>query len=232
MRIRFVLICLCVGVSLLPAQEATPRPDPGIHAREIAAFAKRKPVTGGIVFTGSSSIRLWPHMADDFPGLPVVNQGFGGSVANDLIVYFDTVVARHEPKVIVTYTGSNDLNFNLTVNEAFADYTRFLTMAHERFPEARAIVTSVKIAPARADQVPKVAALNNLLEKWCGDKEWARFIDCTRYLEDGNGQPDESLFRKDRLHLNPVGYAHWLILLDPVVREEWNRTNELATRRP
>ena len=220
---RRLIITVLAGTSVF-ASEPTPRPDPARLAGEIAAFEKREPVKGGIVFTGSSSIRLWSRLKEDFPGLPVVNQGFGGSVANDLIVYFDTVVARHEPKVIVAYTGSNDIDKQLTVDEAFGDYTRFLNMAHERFPETRVIVTSVKVAPVRAGEIPGVHALNDKLESWCGDKPWVRFLECTRYLEDQNGKPIESLFRADQLHLNPVGYAHWLIALDPVLREEWGKS--------
>src|SRR5512138_3658087 len=37
-----------------------------------AADALRPPAPGGIVFVGSSTIRLWPGLATDFPGLPVV----------------------------------------------------------------------------------------------------------------------------------------------------------------
>jgi hypothetical protein len=36
------------------------------------------PPAGGIVFVGSSSIRMWRSLESDFPGLPVLNRGFGG----------------------------------------------------------------------------------------------------------------------------------------------------------
>src|SRR5687768_7551290 len=55
----------------------------GRFAAEIAAFeaADRhtQPAPGGVLFVGSSSIRLWPSLADDFRGVPVVQRGFGGS---------------------------------------------------------------------------------------------------------------------------------------------------------
>jgi hypothetical protein len=38
------------------------------------------PPKGGIIFTGSSSIRMWTSLKEDFPGLPVLNRGFGGSM--------------------------------------------------------------------------------------------------------------------------------------------------------
>ncbi len=203
------------------ASGPTPRPDPQRFAGEIAAFSNQPPEKGGIVFTGSSSIRLWTHLKEDFPGLPVVNRGFGGCVSNDLIVYFDTIVGRHDPKLIVTYCGSNDIEKKLSVSEAFDDYTAFLNLAHQRCPAARVILTSVKIAPRRALQIPQVNELNQRLSDWSKDKRWLRFLDCTSYLADSRDQPIATFFRDDHLHLNDSGYARWKEILEPVVREEW-----------
>jgi hypothetical protein len=51
---------------------------------EIAAYeAQPASAPGGIVFTGSSSIRLWTTLAGDFPAHRVLNRGFGGSELRD-----------------------------------------------------------------------------------------------------------------------------------------------------
>lgn len=218
-----ILLVSLFGLSLSMGQELVQRHDPALFAKEIAAFAQQEPEKGGIVFTGSSSIRLWSDLKEDFPGLPVVNRGFGGSIANDLIVYFDTIVARHEPKMIVTYTGGNEIHERLTVREAFADYTKFLTMSHERFPSARIILTSVKVAPVRVLEAPQVRELNVLLKTWCTDKDWLRFVDCTTYLCDADQAPIATFFREDQLHLSAAGYEKWQAILDPILREEWEK---------
>ncbi len=214
-------IILAFGIHGALAQQITPRPNPARFVGEITAFAKQDPEKGGIVFTGSSSIRLWPRLKEDFSGLPVVNCGFGGSVANDLIVFFETIVTRHEPKLVVTYTGGNDLNEKLSVEEALDDYTKFLNMVHDRFPATHVIITSVKIAPRRVLQIPSVHALNQQLAAWCSGKDWVRFLDCTSCLADASGQPTPSNYAEDRLHLSTEGYAKWQSILDPVLREEW-----------
>ncbi len=206
------------------ALEATPRPDPQRFAGEIAAFSKREPVKGGIVFAGSSSIRMWPRLKQDFPDLPIVNHGFGGCVSNDLIVYFDPVVAREEPRLLVIYSG-NDLDKNLRVEEAFHDYTRFIDMARERFPKLRVIVNSVKIAASRAHEIPRVHELNGRLEAWAADREWVRYLDSSSYLADAAGQPIPDYYQQDQLHLSPAGYVKWKEILDPVLREEWAKAN-------
>lgn len=214
------LLIFSLGISSALALEPTPRPDPARFAGEIAAFAEQEPKKGGIVFTGSSSIRLWKTLKEDFPDLPIINRGFGGAVSNDLVVYFDTIVARHEPKLIVAYSG-NDVARKLTVQEALDDITRFLNMTHERFPKARVILNSVKIAPKRALQTPQVKELNERLQAWSADKDWLRFLDSTSYLADAQGQPVPDYFVGDHLHLNAAGYAKWQAILDPVLREEW-----------
>jgi lysophospholipase L1-like esterase len=216
------LILASLGLQFVSAQEiATPRPKPERFAKDIAAFAAQEPEKGGIVFTGSSSIKLWTKLKEDFPDLPVVNRGFGGSVANDLIVYADTVVFRHEPKLVVTYTGGNDINAKLSVQEAFDDYTKFLTLVHEKLPKTKVILTSVKIGTKRILQTPQVLELNRRLESWAKDKSWVRYLDCTSYLADADGKPIREYYRDDLLHLSPLGYAKWKAILDPVLREEW-----------
>src|SRR4026208_83224 len=99
MQIRLAL--LLVALLLAPAQApaptpASPAPDgaapaprgPGpprceadIHAFEAEDMAAPPP-KGGIIFTGSSSIRMWTSLKEDFPGLPVLNRGFGGPVVS------------------------------------------------------------------------------------------------------------------------------------------------------
>ncbi len=47
---------------------------------------------GGMVFYGSSSIRLWTTLAEDFSGLPVINLGFGGSTLAACSWFFTRLV--------------------------------------------------------------------------------------------------------------------------------------------
>ncbi|WP_009961726.1 GDSL-type esterase/lipase family protein [Verrucomicrobium spinosum] len=211
---------------------ATPgkRPDPARFEKDLAKFDaefKAKPVKGGIVFTGSSSIRLW-KTEEAFPNLPVLNRGFGGSVANDLVVHAERVVLRYEPKVLVVYTGSNDLNAKLNPEEVLADYTAFLNLVHEKLPDCRIVINSVKISELRLKQIPAVKQLNSLLQAWCEGKNWVRWLESMNYLMDEKGLPKNELFRKDKLHLNEAGYAKWNEIIEPVIKEEWTKAGGKA----
>jgi hypothetical protein len=87
--------------------------DPARFEAEIRAFeaADRTspPPFGGIVFIGSSSIKNWTDVAADFPGVPVLNRGFGGSTLADVVYYADRILLPYRPRLVVLYAGDNNL---------------------------------------------------------------------------------------------------------------------------
>ena len=56
------------------------------------------------VFVGSSSIVGW-DTGDRFPGMPLINRGFGGSQMSDLVHYVEETVLRYAPRTVVVYEG-------------------------------------------------------------------------------------------------------------------------------
>src|SRR5436305_13430653 len=69
---------------------------------EIAAFEAsdrtNPPPKDCIVFVGSSSIRMWSSLKSDFPGLPVVNRGFGGSELADSVHFANRIIVPYRPR--------------------------------------------------------------------------------------------------------------------------------------
>src|SRR5438552_17398794 len=70
------------AIATSPGQDqAQPR-----YAKEIAAFEEadrlNPPPRNAVLFVGGSSILLW-DLSRSFPGLPVINRGFGGSHVED-----------------------------------------------------------------------------------------------------------------------------------------------------
>ena len=87
--------------------------EPAIQKFE-AEDKQTPPVKGGIVFIGASSIVRWTNLAESFPGLKVVNRGFGGSELAESVKYASRVVVPHAPRIVVLYAGENDLNRGVT----------------------------------------------------------------------------------------------------------------------
>src|SRR5688572_26948363 len=123
-------------------QIAAPAP-PGLDLAkweaEIRAFeeADRQsfPSPGGIVFTGSSSIRLWKTLAADFAGLPVLNRGFGGSQIREVTAFADRMVIPYRPRLIVFYCGSNDVVSGRAVPDVVGDLQAFVRKIHAALPQ-------------------------------------------------------------------------------------------------
>ena len=93
--------------------------------KEIAAYEaadqKNPPSKGGALFIGSSTIRLWKTLADDFSGHKVVNRGFGGSEIVDSTHFADRLIFPHEPRQIFLRAGGNDIHAGRTPREVAAD---------------------------------------------------------------------------------------------------------------
>src|SRR5580658_3408754 len=108
----FLLFCLGLSAAAGPVAATHP------FENEIAAFdAAEKtnpPPQNAILFVGSSMIRKWTTLAQDFPGHKVINRGFGGSQLSDSIYYFDRIVLPCKPRMIVLYAGSNDIDSGKT----------------------------------------------------------------------------------------------------------------------
>ena len=62
-----------------------PAPNFARFEKEIAAFEESDraspPPTGAVLFIGASRVRLWSHLAEEFPDVPILNRAFGGSDA-------------------------------------------------------------------------------------------------------------------------------------------------------
>lgn len=73
-----------------------------------------------VAFYGSSSIHLWESLPQDFPEVPLVNLGFGGSTLRDCAALCDRLVVPWRPTALVVYAGDNDLGEGSTAPEVAA----------------------------------------------------------------------------------------------------------------
>ena len=65
-----------------------------------------------VVFTGSSSIRMWNDVQTYFPEYNVINNGFGGSHFSDLLHFYNEMIVKPLPEILFIYEGDNDLASN------------------------------------------------------------------------------------------------------------------------
>lgn len=197
-------------------------PDPNRFAAELRAFAewdsKNAAPAAPVLFVGSSSIRLW-RTHESFPDLPVLNRGFGGSHISDVIACAERMVLPYRPRVIVFYSGNNDIASGKSAQRVLADYQRSVKLIHARQPQVRVILLAINPSRARWKYWPEVKKANELIAEFCRSDSRLRFADGSPVFLGADGQPDSSLFVSDQLHLNAKGYAAWTKALDPVLRQ-------------
>jgi lysophospholipase L1-like esterase len=218
MRRIFIGFLLAAGVL-----KAAPDAAPARFADEIAAFdaadLKSPPEKGGIVFTGSSSIRML-NIPKVFPGLKALNRGFGGSEISDVNHYIDECVLRYEPKLVIFYCGDNDLWSHKTPDQVEKDFTEFRTRLFIHCPKAKLVVMGVRPTPSRVSIVDAQTDLNRRFERAAKeDRHHIAYVagSCDRYLG-SDGKPVPGLFLADGLHMNDAGYAIWKELLTPYIQ--------------
>ena len=186
--------------------------------RFAAEDAARPPPRGPVVFTGSSSIRMWDRLAEDFPGVPVLNRGFGGSQLRDAVWYADQVAIRYRPRLVVLYAGDNDLNAGRSPEQVLADFRAFVARIRRDLPHVPIVYIAIKPSPARAQLLSRMRAANALIRAEAARAARVEFIDVFTPMLGADGQPRPDLFLEDRLHMNRAGYDLWRRLVGPSLR--------------
>jgi lysophospholipase L1-like esterase len=176
------------------------------------------PAPGGIVFVGSSSIRLWRSLESDFPGLPVLNRGFGGSTFPEAIHYLSRIVLPYRPRTIVVYEGDNDLTFGWGSRQVADDYRTFVRMVRDSLPAAKIVFIGIKPSPSRWKLVDEQREANRLVRAIVARDTLQSYVDVFTPMLGANGRPQPELFVDDSLHMTPAGYAIWRKQVAPHVQ--------------
>ncbi len=178
--------------------------------------------SGGIMFLGSSSIRMWRSLQDDFADYPAYNLGFGGSQTSDVLYYFEDLVIPYNPSLILFYEGDNDLASGKTVNHVFRDFKKFHELVNQELPRTRVGFISVKPSPSRWHLRKEYEKLNEKIYYYSLKKENLTFIDIYTPMIEKFGRPDPSLFLEDSLHMTPKGYEIWENKIRPFIEKEYS----------
>jgi lysophospholipase L1-like esterase len=214
-----VLICLVLGTLTGWAQQ--PAAAPNKWEAEIQKFEEadrqHPPAKNGVVFVGSSSIRMWQALAEDFPGVNVLNRGFGGSQLADSTYFADRVVTPYQPRMILLYAGDNDLAAGKTPPQVLADYQAFVQRVRAKLPQVKIAFISIKPSLARLKLMDQMRTANALVREYSAKQKNLLFVDVFTPMLDEAGQPRPELFIKDGLHMNREGYAIWRKVIAPVL---------------
>lgn len=222
----------CLTASVSAQQTGTPQAPAAVEQvkkapfeSEIAAFEtadrQNPPPTGAVLFLGSSSIRLWTTLPQDFPELKVINRGFGGSEIADSVRYASRIVLPYKPRMIVFYAGGNDINGGKTPETVLKDFKAFVREVRKSLPQTRVVFISMNPAVSRWKKEAQFVEANRLIEEYVRTAAQKgrplTFLDSHSKLLSATGEARPEIYRADGLHLNSKGYELWTAILRPQI---------------
>ena len=192
-----------------------------IHAFE-EADRLHPPEAGAILFTGSSSIRLWRTLERDMAPLRALNRGFGGCHLAHVNHYIERVVLSYRPRAVVLYAGENDLGWlsRKTPETVLEDFKRFVATVQEKLPDTRVYFLAIKRSSFRRGRWAAMNEANRLVRGFAGGREGVAFIDTVGPMLDAKGDPHPEYLPWYRLHLTAKGYELWASILRPVLEAD------------
>lgn len=180
------------------------------EVRSLEKRNERERAYPGIIFYGSSSLRLWDTLEEDFSDRKVTNLAFGGSTLAACVWFFERIMAGYKPKMLIVYAGDNDLGDGRNPEEIFIFFQQLVVKASLILGEIPCFFISLKPSISRWHMADQFKYTNNLIEseiiKLNGN--W-KFIDVFKKMLDKSGNPNPDYYNQDGLHLSRAGYLLW-----------------------
>jgi lysophospholipase L1-like esterase len=212
---RNLFIIFILSLAYVKAQ------DPLRFKEEVSLIQKKydtlwEPSKETIVFTGSSSVRVWNDLQDRFPAVQIVNTGFGGSEASDLLAYADDLILKYKPRKVFIYEGDNDLNSNKKPRSVMSDIKSIISRIRADQPTTKIVLIAVKPSIARWHLKRHYKRLNRKMKGLAKKEDQLAFADVWRPMLQGR-KVKQDIFIKDGLHMNSKGYDIWYTILKPYI---------------
>lgn len=195
-------------------EEATEKWNGDIRKLE-AKDTEEKDPEGGILFIGSSSIRLWDTIHEDMAPYPAIQRGYGGAKFSDAAVFAERLILPHTFRAMVLFLG-NDVRGKADDAEPGQVVEWFLHMANvawTKLPDAPVFCIEITPTGSRWDVWPEIQKVNAALKKACEGDPRLHYIPTASAYLNAEGEPRPELFREDRLHQTPAGYQLWAAII-------------------
>ncbi len=216
---------------LIGAPNPTPANPFESEVNALEAKLSQSPISSSpVVFYGSSSIRLWKSLQQDFSGYAVLNCGFGGSRLTDCVRYANRLVLPRKPAAIVIYAGDNDLASGVAPEKVFQSFTQLFSIFRTYSPSIPIAFVSVKPSPARMIFLENILKFNRLVENFLNTQPETEYIDVCSDMLGQDRKPIQSLFVSDQIHLSPAGYQILRKEIGEFLHQDCNRSRASRTQ--
>ncbi len=176
----------------------------------------------GVLFYGSSFFTVWGYegakeqMAGASGGrLSVVNHGFGGATADQLLYYYPRMVTPYAPRAMVIRSGVNDIKgAGLSGKEAWDCTERLCEWFLADYPGGPlAVIGCFDYESCPEDKRAGMAQYNEYARAYAAATNGAcRYLDLNPLVyasaaDIGTYRNFRDIFSEDKLHLTPAGYT-------------------------
>ena len=234
MRYLFFIIFLFFSCSPLKKYELTGKKWED-EIKKLEVLDKKETYSNqAVLFIGSSSIRLWKSIEEDLDTYEPIKRGYGGAHYYDIIHFTNRLVSPHKVKAIAIFvandiTGKENGINNQTVNRDLSPkevlrlvkfVTKEIRKSHEKVP-----IFFIETTPTskRWKVWDKISKANDLIENYTSKSENLYYINTRSFYIGSDGMPNNSLFVKDKLHLNREGYKLW----GKIIKENFDKNLSL-----
>ncbi|APA65249.1 SGNH/GDSL hydrolase family protein [Maribacter sp. 1_2014MBL_MicDiv] len=171
-----------------------------------------------IVFTGSSSVRLWRKLQEEFPDHQIINSGFGGSQASDLLYFIDELILSYNPKKVFIYEGDNDLWAKKRPADVLDTTADIIRRIKAKNSSTQVILISAKPSISRWKIRGKYKRLNRKMERFTQDDPNLFYVDVWKPMLNKRKLKTD-IFIEDGLHMNQKGYDIWYAAMKDLVNQ-------------
>lgn len=201
-------LILMIGLSLQASAQ-----DPLRFQKEVDQIHEKYPShiqrNDLILFTGSSSIKMWKDLSQYFPDHEIINAGFGGSQTFELLHYVNELIIDYKPKKVFIYEGDNDISSGKSSTEIILTMHELVGIIHEALPETDILLISAKPSISRWHLKEEYMDLNQYLDEYSQLFDYVEFVNIWDTMLDAEGNPRTEIFLEDKLHMNKAGYDLW-----------------------
>lgn len=229
----FVVLLSAVTAGIAEDRFALPASEEGLPGegalRRYEGYVNRWPVfrrawaeevkdkQGTVVFLGDSITQGWgADFKGNFEGVKLANRGIGGDTTRGMLIRLEEDVLALNPSAIVLLLGTNDIEVAIAPDAIGRNFEKIIAAIKKHSTEVPIVLCRMfPSSPEKDRPAETIQKVNALYEAAVKNDSQVTVLDTwTLYAqEDGNCDPK---WFKDKLHLNPEGYARWAASLRPV----------------
>jgi len=216
-------IFICIVLLFLPGYLLAQRTwdtipyGPDYYRAQFEKFKKEPLVKGKVIFLGNSITEdgNWKKLLKDST---VINRGVSGDITFGILNRIDEV-AKRQPSKLFLLIGINDIAKNIPDEVIMENIFSIVGKVRGISPKTKIFVQSIlptnnsfPDSPNHKNKDDHVVTINAQLQKY-GDRLQYTYVDLYSKFTDSESRLDAK-YTADGLHLNAVGYMHWVDILN------------------